>query len=201
MAGRLATAAISMETPEAMRPDSVQELQRLQPEGPALREEAMGLFAEHGAALYRFCLFTLRHQQDAEDVVQDSFLKLLQHLAHGAARSSVRSWLFTVAANGCRDRYRRRLRWLPWSDALDRRAASADAELACEQDEQRAALQQAARTLRPRDRLLLMLRVQGMSYREMGVAAGIPEASVGRLLARALARWKQEYASLYERSS
>jgi RNA polymerase sigma-70 factor (ECF subfamily) len=201
MAGRLATAAIFMETPEATRPDSLDEADRLQPEDPALRQEAMCLFDEHGAALYRFCLFTLRHQQDAEDVVQDTFLKLLQHLAHGATRSSVRSWLFTVAANGCRDRYRRRIRWLPWRDDKDRRVAAADAELACEQDEQRAALQQAARTLRPRDRLLLMLRVQGLSYREIGVAAGIPEASVGRLLARALARWKQGYASLYERSS
>jgi RNA polymerase sigma factor (sigma-70 family) len=106
-----------------------------------------------------------------------------------------------VAANGCRDRYRGRLRWLPWSEAADHRATPADAALACEQDEQREALQRSARGLRPRDRLLLMLRVQGLSYREIGIAAGIAEASVGRLLARALARWKQAYASLSERSS
>jgi RNA polymerase sigma-70 factor, ECF subfamily len=184
----VATAAISMETPEAIRPDSLQ-------------QEAMGLFAEYGPALYRFCLFTLRQQQDAEDVVQDTFVKLLQHLQRGAERSTIRSWLFTVAANGCRDRYRVRVRWLPWSTELDRRLTPPDAELVCEEDERRQALQRSARTLRPRDRMLLMLRVQGLSYREIGAAAGITEASVGRLLARALARWKRGYASLYERSS
>jgi RNA polymerase sigma-70 factor, ECF subfamily len=188
MAGRPATAAIFMETPEAIRPDSLQ-------------QEALRLFAEHGAALYRFCLFTLRNQQDAEDVVQDTFLKLLQHLEQGAVRATIRSWLFTVAANGCRDRYRFRVRWLPWTMEIDRRVTPADADVACEQDEQRAALQDAARTLRPRDRLLLMLRVQGLSYREIAAAAGLPEASVGRLLARAVGRWKKGYASRYERSS
>jgi RNA polymerase sigma-70 factor (ECF subfamily) len=192
MAGRPATAAISMETPEAIRPDGLQQ---------DVHEEALRLFAEHGAGLYRFCLFTLRNPQDAEDVVQDTFVKLLQHLRQGAVRATIRSWLFTVAANGCRDRYRLRGRWLPWTIEIDRRVTPADADIACEQDEQRAALQQAARTLRPRDRLLLMLRVQGLSYREIAGAAGIPEASVGRLLARALARWKRGYASCYERSS
>jgi hypothetical protein len=41
----------------------------------------------------------------------------------------------------------------------------------------------ALRTLRPRDRLLLSLRAQGLTYRDMAVAAGIRESSVGRLLA------------------
>ncbi len=188
MAGRLATAAILMETPDAMRPDSFQ-------------QEALCLFAEHGAALFRFCLVTLRNRQDAEDVVQDTFVKLLQHLEQDGARASIRSWLFTVAANGCRDRFRGRVRWLPWTLAIDRRTTPADAEIACERDEQRDALQQAMHTLRPRDRLLLMLRVQGLTYREIGAAAGIPEVSVGRLLARALARWKRGYAARYGRSS
>jgi RNA polymerase sigma-70 factor (ECF subfamily) len=189
MAARQSSAAILMQMPDASSSER---------ESP--QQEAMRLFGEHGAGLYRFCLFTLRHQQDAEDVVQDTFIKLLEHLERGADRASVRSWLFTVAANGCRDRFRRRLRWLPWSLDLDRRAADADQELVCAQDEQRAALQQSARTLKPRDRLLLMLRVQGLSYREIATAAGVPETSVGRLLARALARWKQGYATLYERS-
>jgi DNA-directed RNA polymerase specialized sigma24 family protein len=36
-----------------------------------------------------------------------------------------------------------------------------------------------------------MLKVQGLSYRDIAVAAGIREVSVGRLLARALARWQR----------
>ena len=47
------------------------------------------------------------------------------------------------------------------------------------------------RALAPRDRLLLSLRAQGFSYREIGIAAGIRERSVGRLLARAVDRWRR----------
>lgn len=188
MAGRLATAAMSMEIPEGIPPESLQ-------------QEAIRLFAEHGAALYRFCLFTLRRPQDAEDVVQDTFLKLLPHLAGGGARATLRAWLFAVAANGCRDRLRWQVRWLSWNAAADRRFTPAEAIEACEQDERREALLESSRALRPRDRLLLMLRAQGLSYREIAVAADIAEPSVGRLLARALARWKREYASLVGRSS
>ena len=49
----------------------------------------------------------------------------------------------------------------------------------------------ALKALPARDRLLLSLRAQGLSYREMGAAAGIAEQSVGRLLARAVDRWRR----------
>ena len=77
----------------------------------------------------------------------------------------------------------------------------AEAQAACEQGERREALLRSSQALRPRDRLLVMLRAQGLSYREIAAAAGIPEPSVGRLLARALARWKREYASRIGRTS
>jgi DNA-directed RNA polymerase specialized sigma24 family protein len=40
--------------------------------------------------------------------------------------------------------------------------------------------------------LLVALRAQGLSYREIGEAAGIRAASVGRLLARALDRLEEQ---------
>jgi DNA-directed RNA polymerase specialized sigma24 family protein len=46
-----------------------------------------------------------------------------------------------------------------------------------------------------RDRLLLSLRAQGFSYRDIAAAARIREQSVGRLLARALDRWKRGVAA------
>ena len=49
--------------------------------------------------------------------MQETFLKLLTHLESGGHTANLRGWLFTVAANACRDRMRRRLRWLPWTPA------------------------------------------------------------------------------------
>jgi RNA polymerase sigma-70 factor (ECF subfamily) len=150
------------------------------------RTEVLHLFRDHGQALYRFCRFTLGSPDDVEDIVQESFLKMLQHLQAGGGRSNLRGWLFTVAANACRDRARWRLRWLPWQAELDRRTV-APVDEGPDRDVARAA----ARSLAPRDRLLLSLRAQGLSYREIAAAAGIEERSVGRLLARAVDRWKR----------
>lgn len=158
------------------------------PDGSA-SDETLRLFEAHGEGLYRFCRATLGRADEADDVVQETFLKLLQHLERRGDASNLRSWLFTVAANACRDRLRWRLRWLPWRVELDTRIV----ELAEDRPEL-ARARRAMRSLAPRDRLLLALRAEGFSYREMARAAGIREASVGRLLARAVARWKDKYA-------
>ena len=129
---------------------------------------------------------TLHGADEAEDVVQETFLKLLQHLRGRGDRANLKSWLFTVAANACRDRLRARRRWLPWRAELDRRAAPAPDEAP-----DRRLARAAAAGLAPRDLLLISLRAQGLSYRDIGAAAGIKERSVGRLLARAVDRWKR----------
>lgn len=156
------------------------ETQILDPQAEVIR-----LFAEHGTPLSRFCRSMLGGGDDTDDVVQDTFLKLLQHLQAAGDRSNLRAWLFTVAANGCRDRLRRRSRWLPWKLELDRRTVELEPERP-DMGPARRALQ----ALAPRDRLLLALRAQGLSYAEIARAAGIRPTSVGRLLARAVARWK-----------
>jgi RNA polymerase sigma-70 factor (ECF subfamily) len=153
--------------------------------------ETLRLFQEHGAALYRFCRSVLRHTGDAEDVVQETFLKLLHHLQHDGDTRNLKSWLFTVAANGCRDRTRWRLRWLPWNAERDDRPVDPIEEVRLKPDTPTVA-RKAFRGLAPRDRLLLSLRAQGLSYKDIAAASGIREQSVGRLLARALDRWRKQ---------
>jgi RNA polymerase sigma-70 factor (ECF subfamily) len=155
---------------------------------PAARDpelEVLDQYVAHAHALYRFCRFTLASNDDAEDVVQDTFLRLIEHVRRGGDRSNLAGWLFTVAANGCRDRMRSRRRWLPWEPRLEERPAPA-----AEEPPDRRAAAAAARTLSARDRLLVGLRAQGLSYREIAAASGIREQSVGRVLARAITRWK-----------
>ena len=156
------------------------------PSAPA--PDARQLFQQHGSAVYRFVLVMLRHHQDAEDVVQETFLKLLDHLERGGNTDNLRGWLFTVAAHAARDRQRRRLRWMPWAAAHER--AVEPIELPDEDGRLRAA-REALRQLSPRDRMLLALRASGLSYRDIAAAAAIKPASVGRLLARAVDRWSR----------
>ena len=153
---------------------------------PADSIDAARLFEQHGPALYRFARVLLHNAEDAEDVVQSVFVRLIQHLGANRDRSNLRAWLFTVAANLARDRMRLRRRWAPWESAPEQIAPSGLA--VADPHEQFLA---AARKLAPRDRLLLALRAQGLSYREIAEAANIRPTSVGQLLARALERWRR----------
>jgi RNA polymerase sigma-70 factor, ECF subfamily len=148
--------------------------------------EARDLFEAHGAAIYRFAAVLLKHPQDAEDCVQETFLKLLRHLEAGGDVSNIRGWLFTVAAHAARDRQRSRLRWIPWLPAHDREVAPAPLP---DEDGRLARARATLATLAPRDRLLIALRAQGLSYREIAAASGIKSSSVGQSLARAIERW------------
>jgi RNA polymerase sigma-70 factor, ECF subfamily len=152
------------------------------------RDEARELFEAHGASLFRFARLMLRTPADAEDVVQTTFVRLLDHLARSGPRSNPKAWLFAVAANLCRDQLRTRRRWLGWLPEHDRLLTTPPA---LESGDPLELFLAAVRTLPPRDRLLLGLKAQGLSYREIAAAAGVRETSVGTLLARAMARWQR----------
>jgi len=154
----------------------------MQGSSEAVRE----LFQAHGTAIYRFATVLVRHREDAEDVVQETFLKLLRHLEAGGEMTNVRGWLFTVAAHASRDRQRGRSRWIPWAPVHDRPVPPEPLD---DEDGRIRSARTALGRLSSRDRLLLALRAQGLSYREIAAAAGIKPASVGRLLARAANRW------------
>jgi RNA polymerase sigma-70 factor (ECF subfamily) len=120
------------------------------------------------------------------------YLKLLDHLSGCGAETNLRGWLFTVAANACRDRLRRRSRWMPWTAVND---STIEPPPLHDEDGRLKAVRQAMSQLAPRDRLLVALRAQGLSYREIAAAAHVRPVSVGRLLARALKKWERAYAA------
>lgn len=61
---------------------------------------------EYASALFRMCLVMLRSVPDAEDAVQDALLAYLCRAPQFDSPGSERAWLFTVAANRCRDSLR-----------------------------------------------------------------------------------------------
>jgi RNA polymerase sigma-70 factor (ECF subfamily) len=156
-------------------------------------DEALELFRAHRSSLYRFARVVLREPHDAEDVVQSAFVRLLSHLNKGGNRSNLKAWLFTVTANLCRDQLRRRRRWMPWEPAHEQLLTAAPDVHAGDPE---ALFLATVKTLRPRDRMLLALKAQGLSYRQIAAATGIRETSVGRLLARAMSRWQRARAAM-----
>lgn len=74
------------------------------------RELFVQVYETYGPALYRFCLLQMKNPADAEDVLQDVFVKRLYQAPKFKSPEHERSWLFQVALNLCRDQWRRHRR-------------------------------------------------------------------------------------------
>lgn len=80
-------------------------------------EEAFGvLIQKHKSRLYRICLRMLANHEDAEDVVQQTFIEAYRHLAGFRHQSQFSTWLHAIAANRARNQLRARkaLRTVPF---------------------------------------------------------------------------------------
>lgn len=81
------------------------------PTKPAISPQAAQATVEaHGDRLFRLCFVLLGSSADAEDAVQETLLKYLQSAPIFETAEHEKAWLLRVAANHCRDVYRRRTR-------------------------------------------------------------------------------------------
>lgn len=163
-------------------------------EDSRFREDFGILFAREYPRLFRFLDRLTGDPELAADTAQETLSRLL---ARGSMPDSPPAWLFTVALNllrSARATRSRRLRLLSGSRSL--RALSdpgppPDQEAGAEQI--RARVRAALDGIQPRDGRLLLLRAEGMSYREIAETLGLNEASVGTLLARAKKAFRNAY--------
>jgi len=78
-------------------------------ESAATLSEISALATQHSTLLFRVAFSVLRHANDAEDVVQETFLRVLKNQRKLASIENPRIWLLRIAWNLALDR-RRRLR-------------------------------------------------------------------------------------------
>lgn len=68
------------------------------------------IVGEYGNMLFKLCIVLLCNEQDAQDAVQETFLRYMEHAPAFQSKEHERAWLTKVAANLCRDVYRGRMR-------------------------------------------------------------------------------------------
>ena len=167
-----------------------------------LDEQAFGARVEpHRRELHVHCYRLLGSFEEAEDLVQEAFLRAWRRRETYEGRASVRAWLYRIATNACLDALDKRPRrpsasgevaWLqPYPDELleqlpDRREGPEDVALAKETVE--LAFIAAIQHLAPLPRAVLVLRdVLGCSAKETARLLETTEASVNSALQRARA--------------
>jgi RNA polymerase sigma-70 factor (ECF subfamily) len=154
----------------------------------------------HLDAAYNLARWLLRHDHDAEDAVQDAFLRA--HLAWGRFRGGEgRAWLLTIVRNVCYSRLRASRRDGPPELFDEEMHGIADhhgetnaikwRETNCER------LQRALEHLAPEFREVIVLHeLEGLAYREIATIADIPLGTVMSRLTRGRQKLQAELLAL-----
>jgi RNA polymerase sigma-70 factor, ECF subfamily len=164
--------------------------------------------------VYTLAYFLMRNRTDAEDAVQECYLRALHHFDswHGSA---IKPWLLTILRNLCYSEFARRGRRETPTDLADcehqsnqffwlRPQASPDSELLDRQEG--AAIRQLVACLPAHFREAIVLReFNDMTYREIAKVAGVPLGTVMSRLARAramlLSAWRARESSAQKQSA
>jgi RNA polymerase sigma-70 factor, ECF subfamily len=159
------------------------------PAGPDLT----ALVRDYSGLLYRVALSVLRNAAEAEDVVQDTFVRVLQQQAKLGAVVELRPWLVRIAWNVALDR-RRRVR----PEQMDEGFAAGLVSRELAADEVVAEARRMRRVLSAIERLpgrereaLLLSAMEELSTAEIGAVLGRSESSVRALLFRARRRLRE----------
>jgi RNA polymerase sigma-70 factor (ECF subfamily) len=159
--------------------------------------------------IYRLALRMLQNPQDAEDVLQETFIKAYSHLKNFDGRSNVSTWLYRIATNEALMMIRRRK---PESLSIEEpvQAEGYDQEpiqivdWCClpeesfMSDEVNAQLDEAIDKLPPSLRIVFILRdIQGLSTRETSQVLELSEMAVKTRLSRARLRLREDLSGYF----
>jgi RNA polymerase sigma-70 factor (ECF subfamily) len=158
--------------------------------------------------VYSLARRILRHEQDAEDITQQTFLSALEHLETFREESSFSTWLFRIATFAALKVLRKR-KGLNLADPADEGYDSVphpsfiadwreSPQMLVQRAETRRAIEEALALVPEKYRLVFLLRdVQGLSVRETATALGITEANVKVRLLRARLQLREELTRLF----
>jgi RNA polymerase sigma-70 factor (ECF subfamily) len=152
--------------------------------------DAFGLLvARWQEPLFRFAYRILTRREDARDVCQETFLRVLRQPGRFQDGARFSTWMYQIALNLCRDQLRRRRRWrfLAPVDGPDGEPAREREEVdreatpieALARRERREAVARALDDLPPEQReVLVMKEYEGLKFREIAEILGCPESTV-----------------------
>jgi len=173
------------------------------------RAEFARLVDEYSSPIYRLGLRMLGNPQDAEDVLQNTFINALTHIQKFEGRSSIATWLYRIASNealmmirkkkpevnlentegGDDDEDLRPTQFVDWSALPEDELLSGEGKKT---------LDDAIQSLPESMRIVFLLRdVEGLSIRETAEALNLTETNVKTRLLRARMALREELSTYY----
>ena len=129
------------------------------------------VYLEHGGRLKSIAYRILGNRSDAEDAVQETFLKLYRGIEAFHAQSNLGTWLCRILINACHDLERKRQREAEPQAAKKTAAPKNQLPL-------KVALDQALERIHPRHRMVFLLfEVEGLRHAEIAAILEVPEGT------------------------
>jgi len=127
------------------------------------------------------------NSHDAEDIVQDVFVKLYLQFNSGNQVQYPKTWLYKVAVNVCINTVNRRKETELLENVNSSEYGTADSlETSIDQNEQEEIIRNALMKLKEQERLIVILYSEGLSYKEIAEVSGVKFTSISQNLSRAL---------------
>lgn len=148
------------------------------------------LYQLHSARMKSLAFHLLGSRADAEDAVQETFLKVYRGVRGFEAQSSFATWLYRILINCCYDALRKQQRL---AESQPKREFSSDTKLPL-----KLAIERALGQLNQRHRIVFLLfEVEGLKHSEIATILEAPEGTCRSWLFEA----KRELKRILERSS
>jgi len=169
------------------------------------------LVNRYSTKIYRLAKHITQHDEDAEDVLQETFLKGFQHLGDFQGQSKFYTWIVRIAVNESLMKLRKRKsdRTVPLDEPLDTGEDTVVREIAVwdENPEQKysreelgSILDEAVESLRPVFRTVFVLRdIEELSTEETAEALGISVPAVKSRLLRARLQLREKLTRFFKR--
>jgi len=156
-------------------------------------------FTLHHRTVFRTARSVVQDCGLAEDVTQEVFIRLYKHLDTIADIEMLRPWLIRVALNVARNTLRGNIRANTRDEnyvkeSMENRVFSVETHY--EQQTEVSEINRALHKLKEPLRSCLVLKQQGLSYREIAESLSLNEASIGTYVARARAEFMRFYGKV-----
>lgn len=167
-----------------------------EPLSPVESAFARELFERHQLSLYRYLTRLLHSREEAQEILQETYLRILRQPTFEHLRANARAYLFQTATNLARDLFRQKaLRGIESERALFN-ASGLDSpdwdswpELALEAEQAGRAIVDVLQELDPQVRSALLLhRFRGLKQQQISVWLGVSERTVERYIKEGLTR-------------
>jgi RNA polymerase sigma-70 factor (ECF subfamily) len=174
-------------------------------QAPLENRSDTAMLVVHLDAAYNLARWLMRNETEAEDVVQDAYVRAIRHFSAFRGGDG-RAWLLKIVRNGCYDRLKAKGASVQNTDFDETKHVplqqTGNPETAMLLAERIAALRRALEELPEEYREVLVLReLEQLSYREIANIAGVPMGTVMSRLSRGRLRLQQALSNSVKRGS